>query len=267
MRPRYTPITRKQVTVTLAVLLVLMIPLQFTVHHEHHPIRKLQHMTTETKASSSPPPSAPPEPQEDEARIQAILACYDNPHHCEAVAKSRDACYNNVTISQQLCKVSCDSCESLKQSISSDADVDVEIRDSYMCADDDELCAKWSAKGWCTSHLNWMLSRCKATCKFCQTVPNFGKDSAANWADLCADDVDLCPFWATTGSCSSYSWMNTVCRLSCGKCGGSTQGEVRPRLPCLLAVTCAVPVANDAEACWRHTAAPAHSATPPPHAL
>jgi hypothetical protein len=134
--------------------------------------------------------------------------------------------------------VSCDTCESLKQAISSDMDVDVEIEDSFVCSDNDGLCSQWAKKGWwapggwqllhrawlgtpplrpapcrwrpvpatctsahrrltcpgpplrptifrCKSHTIWMLPRCKSTCSFCQQDPNFGKDTAMNWADYC----------------------------------------------------------------------------------
>jgi hypothetical protein len=59
-------------------------------------------------------------------------------------------------------------CESLKQAIGSDMDVDVETRDSFVCTDDDGMCSEWAKKGWCARR--WQ-PRCAA--------PAFGATAAA----------------------------------------------------------------------------------------
>jgi hypothetical protein len=99
--------TRRAAEITLALFLVLLVPFQLSMYHKHHPLHAVQHAGVARHEALHVPamPPAPDSPPEDEARVEAVLACYDNPHHCASLKANKNECYSNKTISQQLCKV------------------------------------------------------------------------------------------------------------------------------------------------------------------
>jgi hypothetical protein len=80
----------------------------------------------------------------------------------------------------------------------------------------------------------------QASCGFCQPqavsplASLAGSSSSSSQAgmllDECQDDINVCPFLAATGLCSSGSmWVETQCARSCGQCstaaGSAAAGE------------------------------------------
>jgi hypothetical protein len=99
--------SRRTVEIVLGLFLVLLVPFQLSMYHKHHPLHAVQHPSVDRHEAlhTAAVPPAPESPPEDESRVEAVLACYDNPHHCSAVRPNKNDCYSNKTISQQLCKV------------------------------------------------------------------------------------------------------------------------------------------------------------------
>jgi hypothetical protein len=84
-----------------------------------------------------------------------------------------------------------------------------------------------------TIYLTLVSLLLQASCGFCQqqavsplaslTTSSSDSSSSSSQAgvllDECQDDVNLCPFLAASGLCSSGSmWVETQCARSCGHC-------------------------------------------------
>ena len=99
------------------------------------------------------------------------------------------------------------------------------------CVDASSDCEDWQRKGECERNTRFMATECARSCKLCAKKPpaQRAKPAApsmkpqAGASDSCADDFKDCALWAMTGECASNAkYMDTHCRESCGKCGGSS---------------------------------------------
>ena len=87
------------------------------------------------------------------------------------------------------------------------------------CADTQEDCATWAAKGECDVNPAFMHESCRKSCRQCTAT---AADDAS-----CHDRNKDCAYWAANGECDSNpAFMTGECPKACGRCGGGAKDEL-----------------------------------------
>ena len=87
------------------------------------------------------------------------------------------------------------------------------------CADTQDDCATWAAKGECDVNPAFMHESCRKSCRQCTAT---AADDAS-----CHDRNKDCAYWAANGECvSNPAFMTGECPKACGRCGGGAKDEL-----------------------------------------
>eukprot|EP00878_Enallax_costatus_P008420 GHUV01008801.1.p1 GENE.GHUV01008801.1~~GHUV01008801.1.p1 ORF type:complete len:575 (+),score=160.71 GHUV01008801.1:1377-3101(+) len=180
----------------------------------------------------------------------AELLCVDKELGCDKQSCSKES------VRYHACKSSCDACDQLKALIQADTGLQVRVvQQLSRCVDLHPSCDAWVKADKCSRESKSMLELCQASCGFClppsvsplaagssksskdpsssgsssQTAATSSSitDDTAVLLDSCQDDMNVCPYLAFTGMCSSGSlWITTQCARSCRVCQPSQHTQL-----------------------------------------
>lgn len=123
------------------------------------------------------------------------------------------------------------------------------------CIDESTNCPYWAEAGECTYNPNYMLKRCRASCRQCGDV-DFDKLECQDYFKT------ECPNWAATDQCERDLFVAKYCRISCKQCNRNhtngklaQPGNLQPnRIKTLFNIFCFETIRNGSEYLFQHGA-------------